>query len=161
MILKTELGKNQPKPKPSKMVETKMSADTETKTDNFFLLLSSATILFLSTFIWQTCLLVIGLIILDILNFFNNLSLTVLGRFEGNDQEVEFHEIEIHFFRRSNDFLIMRSNFFGTFHEVKIPNYSISWSQHFSWDQNSLIMLFRVLISWSFVQLTNWSWDPN
>ena len=158
MILKTELGKNKPKPKPSKMVETKMSADTQTKTDNFFLLLF---LLFLSTFIWQTCLLVIGLIILDILNFFNNLSLTVLGRFEGNDQEVEFHEIEIHFFRRSNDFLIMRSNFFGTFHEVKIPNYLISWLQHFSWDQNSLIMLFRVSISWSFLRLTNQSWDQN
>jgi hypothetical protein len=40
----------------------------------------------------------------------------------GNDQEVKFHGIEIHFFRRSNYFLIMRSNFFGTFHEVKIPN---------------------------------------
>ncbi len=135
-----------------------MSADTETKTDNFFLLLF---LLFLSTFIWQTCLLVIGLIILDILKLFNNLSLTVLGRFEKNDQEVEFHEIEIHFFRRSNDFLIMRSNFFGTFHEVKIPNYLISWSQHFSWDQNSLIMLFRVSISWSFLRLTNQSWDRN
>ncbi len=87
---------------------------------------------------------------------------TLLRKVMGNDQEVKFHEIKIHFFRRSNDFLIMRSNFFGTFHEVKIPNnYLISWSQHFSWDQNSLIMLFRVLISWSFLQLSNRSWDRN
>jgi hypothetical protein len=35
-------------------------------------------------------------------------------------------------------------------HEVEIPNNdSISWSRHFSWDRNCLIMLFRVLISWS------------
>ena len=52
--------------------------------------------------------------------------------------------------------------FFGTFHEVKIPNnYSISWSQHFSWDQKCLIMLFRILISWLFLRLTNQSWDWN
>ena len=77
-------------------------------------------------------------------------------------QEVEFHEIKIHFFRRSNYFLIMRSNFFVIFHEVKIPNNdSISWLQHFSWDWNCLIMFFRVLISWLFLQLTNWSWDWN
>jgi hypothetical protein len=44
-------------------------------------------------------------------------------------------------------------------HEVEIPNNdSISWSQHFSWDQNCL---FRVLISWSFLWLTNRSWDLN
>ncbi len=40
----------------------------------------------------------------------------------GNDQEVEFHEIDIHFFRRSNDLAIKRSNYFVTFHEVEIPN---------------------------------------
>ncbi len=52
--------------------------------------------------------------------------------------------------------------FFVIFHEVKIPNNDlISWSQHFSWDQNCLIMLFRVSISWSFLWLTNWSWDRN
>ncbi len=68
--------------------------------------------------------------------------------------------------------------FFLTFHEIKIPNnYSISWSRHFSWDQNSqkallgnfdlmidllaasaimrskfLIMLFWISISWSKIQ---------
>ncbi len=32
--------------------------------------------------------------------------------------------------------------FFGSFHEIKIPNnYSISWSALFSWDQNSKIAL--------------------
>ncbi len=41
---------------------------------------------------------------------------------EGNDQEVKFHEIEIHFFMRSNYFLIMRSNYFASFHEVEIPH---------------------------------------
>ncbi len=44
-------------------------------------------------------------------------------------------------------------------HEVEIPNNdSISRSQHFSWDQNCL---FRVLISWSFLWLSNRSWDLN
>jgi hypothetical protein len=39
--------------------------------------------------------------------------------------------------RRSNYILIMRSNYFASFHEVEIPNNdSISWLGHFSWDQN-------------------------
>jgi hypothetical protein len=39
--------------------------------------------------------------------------------------------------RRSNDFLIMRSNYFGSFHEVEIPNNDlISWLWHFSGNQN-------------------------
>ncbi len=42
-------------------------------------------------------------------------------------QEVEFHEIEIQFFMRSNSW----DRIFCTFHEVKIPNnYSISWSHN-------------------------------
>ncbi len=50
----------------------------------------------------------------------------------GNDHEVKFHEIEIHFFMRSKLNLFMRSNYFVTFHEVKIPNNdSISWSALF------------------------------
>jgi len=73
-------------------------------------------------------------------------------------QEVEFHEIKIHF---SWD-QIHEIKFFVIFHEVKIPNNDlISWSQHFSWDRNCLIMLFRISISWSFLQLTNQSWDQN
>ena len=52
--------------------------------------------------------------------------------------------------------------FFVIFHEVEIPNNDlISWSQHFSWDRNCLIMLFRVSISWLFLWLTNQSWDQN
>jgi len=80
--------------------------------------------------------------------------------------------------RRLNDLAIMRSNYFASFHEDKIPNnFLISLSHlrltNWSWDQNSLIMLlsfdlmiklvtnkifmrsklvrmlFRVLISWS------------
>jgi hypothetical protein len=40
--------------------------------------------------------------------------------------------------RRSNDLAIMRSNYFASFHEIKISYYySISWLRHFSWDQNS------------------------
>ncbi len=36
--------------------------------------------------------------------------------------------------------------FFGSFHEIEIPNnYSISWSRHFSWDQNSKIALLVTL----------------
>ena len=52
--------------------------------------------------------------------------------FLGNDQEVEFHEIKIHFFMRSKFNLFMRSNLFINIwqcrsggqhfdHEVKIP----------------------------------------
>ncbi len=48
--------------------------------------------------------------------------LLFLGLKRGNDQEVEFHEIEIHFYRISNYFLIMRSNYFASFHEVEISN---------------------------------------
>ena len=52
--------------------------------------------------------------------------------------------------RRSKDFAIMRSTKFGIFQLIKIPNnYLISWSRHFSWDQNFLIMHFRFLISWT------------
>jgi hypothetical protein len=40
-------------------------------------------------------------------------------KIEGNDQEVEFHEIKIHFFMRSKLFLIMRSNFFSLFMRLK------------------------------------------
>jgi len=49
--------------------------------------------------------------------------------------------------RRSKDFAIMKSTKFGIFHKIEIHNnYLISWSQHFSWDQNLLKMLFRVWI---------------
>ena len=54
------------------------------------------------------------------------------GESEGIDQEVEFHEIEIHFFMRSKLFLFMRSNLFNNIwqvwsggrhfdHEIEIP----------------------------------------
>jgi hypothetical protein len=69
-------------------------------------------------------------------------------------QEVKFYEIKIHFF--------MRSNFLPFFIRSKFLIIDlIYWSQHFSWDQNCLIMLFRVLISWSLLWLTNRSWDQN
>ncbi len=41
------------------------------------------------------------------------------GISRGNDQEVEFHEIEIHFFMRSKLFLILRLNFFSLFMRSK------------------------------------------
>jgi hypothetical protein len=51
----------------------------------------------------------------------------------------------------------MRSNFFSFFMRSKFLIIDlISWSRHFSWDQNCLIMLFRVLISWSIVSC---KWD--
>ncbi len=67
------------------------------------------------------------------------------------DQNSFLHEIKF-----------MRSNFLSFFMRSKflIIN-SISWSQYFSWDQNCLIMLFGVLISWSCLWLKNWSWDQN
>ena len=68
----------------------------------------------------------------------------------GNDHEVKSHEIEIHFFMRLKLNLFMRSNFLSPFMRSKFLIIdSISWSRHFSWDQNCLIMLFRVSISWS------------
>ncbi len=65
-------------------------------------------------------------------------------------QEVEFHEIEINFFMRSNSW----DQIFFIFHEVKIPNNdSISWSAPFSWDWNCLIIQKKhykaISISWS------------
>jgi len=40
--------------------------------------------------------------------------------------------------RRLNDLAIMRSTGFWIFHEIEIPNNDlISWSRHFTWDQNS------------------------
>ena len=42
-----------------------------------------------------------------------------------------------------------------------IFDHEIKFFCHFSWDRNSLIMLFRVSISWSFLCLTNRSWDQN
>jgi hypothetical protein len=46
----------------------------------------------------------------------------------------------------------MRSNFFSFFMRSKFLIIgSISWSALFTWDWNCLIMLFRVLISWSFL----------
>ncbi len=67
-------------------------------------------------------------------------------------QEVKFHEIEIQLFQEI-ELSIMRSKF--------LIIDSISWSQRFSWGRNCLIVLFRVSISWSFLWLTNWSWDRN
>jgi hypothetical protein len=63
----------------------------------------------------------------------------------GIDHEVKFHEIEIQLFQEIK-LLIMSLKF--------LIIDSISWSWHFSWDQNCLIMLFRILISWSFLWLT-------
>ena len=44
------------------------------------------------------------------------------GLKKGNDQEVEFHEIKIHFYRISNYFLTLSLNYFASFHEVEISN---------------------------------------
>ncbi len=67
------------------------------------------------------------------------------------DQNLFFHEVEF-----------MRLNFFSFFMRSKflIIN-SISWLRQFSWCQNCLIILFRVLISWLFLWLTNRSWNQN
>ncbi len=67
-------------------------------------------------------------------------------------QEVKFHEIKIQLFQEI-ELSIMRLKF--------LIIDSISWSRQFLWGQNCLIMLFRVLISRSFLWLTNWSWDQN
>jgi hypothetical protein len=62
--------------------------------------------------------------------------------FKGNDPEVKFHEIKFQLFQETVLFLIMRSNFFAIFREVKIPNNDLFSSlQHFSWDRNCLILL--------------------
>jgi hypothetical protein len=54
--------------------------------------------------------------------------------------------------RRSN-FMRSKFNFFRLKFLIIID--SISWSRRFSWGQNCLIMLFRVLISWSFLWLNS------
>ncbi len=65
-------------------------------------------------------------------------------------------------FMRSKLNLFMRLNFLGLFMRSKFLIIDlISWSRQFSWGRNCLIMLFRVSISWSFLWLTNRSWDPN
>ncbi len=67
------------------------------------------------------------------------------------DRNSLFHEVEF-----------MRSNFLSCFMRSKFLIIDlIPWSRHFSWDQNYLIMLFRVSISWLHLQLTNLSWDQN
>ncbi len=40
----------------------------------------------------------------------------------GNDQEVEFHEIKICFFHEIEIKFVHEVEFFGTSHEIKIPN---------------------------------------
>ncbi len=87
----------------------------------------------------------------------------------GMIRRLNFMISKFNFFMRSNYFWSWDQiifdheiKFFIIFYEVEIPNNDlISWSQHFSLHQNCLVMLFRILISWSFLQLTNWSWGQN
>ena len=62
--------------------------------------------------------------------------------------------------RRSKLISIMGSNYFVTFHEIKSRNnHLISWLCQFSWDQKLLIMLFRLLISWTIFKSRQLTWD--
>ncbi len=81
----------------------------------------------------------------------------------GNDQEVNFHEIEIHFFMRSKFIFswgqIHEIKFFFIFHEVEIPyNDSISWSALFSLDRNSKKALF-IRQFWSHDQFASYKYN--
>ncbi len=55
---------------------------------------------------------------------------------------------------------ILEIEFFGSFHEIEIPNnYSISWSRHFSWDQNSKIALLLIRQFWSYDRFVSYKYD--
>ncbi len=60
-------------------------------------------------------------------------------------QKIKFHEI-----KTGGQFFDHEIETFCIFQEIKSSSsHSISWSRRFSWDRKLLIMLFRVLISWT------------
>ncbi len=80
-------------------------------------------------------------------------------QFMGNDHEVEFHEIKTQLFQEI-EFLIMRSKL-CLFMRSNLSN-------NIDQEVNTSIMrlkpkqaLFLISISWSFLWLTNQSWDRN